>query len=309
MFESTVSVWTDASESGWGAAYVATEPELEEEIEIPTEAEAAEETDMTIEMEMEDGTGPVVTFGLWENGRMMENCMRELNAVVQAIEYGLNKGIIADGMDIKIRSDNTNVIYNLNKKRSGWRMRKAIKALLKWLKERRIRLWCKHIAGEKNTVADGMSRLSRGGDYYLITEAVMKAERELGEEAEVDLFAMRKNRRKERYCTVDEKDGKAEAVNAMYMDTWAGFVGWLHPPIPMIAAALAKVSRDRATAILVGPSWIGQMWSSTLKEMTVRKVILGRSNEVLVAGAKMKKIGASLPPGMIVAYLIQGSGE
>jgi hypothetical protein len=131
-----------------------------------------------------------------------------------------------------------------------------------------------------------MSRLSKRGDYYLVTDVVNKEERELGVEAKVDLFAMRKNRRKERYCTVDEKDSKAEAVNAMYTNTWAGFVGWLHPPIPMIAAALAKVSKDRATAILIGPSWIGQMWSSTLKKMTVMKLILGNSNEVLVAGAK-----------------------
>jgi hypothetical protein len=144
MFESTVSVWTDASESGWGAAYVATEPELEEDTEMQTQAKAATETDMSTKMEseaeIEHGTGPVVTFGLWENGRMMENCMRELNAVVKAIKYGLNRGIIMDGMDIKIPSDNTDVIYNLNRKRSGWRMRKAIKALLKWLKERKIRL-------------------------------------------------------------------------------------------------------------------------------------------------------------------------
>jgi hypothetical protein len=308
-FESAVTVWTDASESGWGAAYLRTEPMADEEQETMAETETEAETKMQTEMETE--VEPMVAYGLWRKEERMENCMRELNAVILAMEEGFRRGIIVEGMDVRIRSDNTNVCYNVNRKRSGWRMRKRVKELLNWLKERRIRVWCKHIAGEKNRLADSLSRLSRSGDYTLKAEILERAEKELGVEAEVDLFARRANRKKERYCTLDEHDDKAEAIDAMDMDTWSGFVSLVHPPIPMLTAVLAKLNRSKATAIVICPNWNGCVWSPMLRKMMVtgKKVILGKSSEVLVMGARMKKTQAALPPGMLAAYLVQGSGE
>jgi hypothetical protein len=127
----------------------------------------------------------------------------------------------------------------------------------------------------------------------------------LGEVTEVDLFATAKNRKKERYCTV-EKNKKAMARNAMTI-AWTGFTALVHPPIPMIVRCLVKIQKDKTRAIVIAPFWRGMIWSTLLQELTVRgPVVLGDSEELLELGPGMRKTGASVPPGKLAAWLVQG---
>jgi hypothetical protein len=117
------------------------------------------------------------------------------------------------GEGITIWTDNTNCEYNLNRRKAGWRMHAGIKEILSFLKERKIRLHCKHTAGEGNKMADSLSRLCPGGQYLLKGGVLNRVEKALGIVTEVDLFANRRNTQKKTYWTL-EKDTKAEGRNA-----------------------------------------------------------------------------------------------
>jgi hypothetical protein len=91
-FVPTVTCYTDASETGWGGSCCTAED------------------------------GETWIHGWWNKREVYVNCMRELMAVVHVIINGVQRGWIMEGTDVLARKDNTNVVYNLNRKRSGWRM-------------------------------------------------------------------------------------------------------------------------------------------------------------------------------------------
>jgi hypothetical protein len=57
-------------------------------------------------------------------------------------------------------------------------------------------------------------------------------------------------------------------------------------------------------AILIAPNWTKQSWSELLRQITIKKKILGAAETVLTKGKKMNKIHAELPPGDIAAFLL-----
>jgi hypothetical protein len=273
----TITLYTDASEAGWGSMCVA-KPDMAERL----------------------------MFGWWKVKERDVNCIRELRAVEKAVMRCWMEDLVEENTDILIYTDNTNVEYNLNRKRAGWRMRKEVRTFLMWLKERNIRLECRHIAGEDNKTADALSRLAKSGDYSLRDGVLAKAEAELGEAAEIDLFARSANRQKDVYCTL-EKDGRALARNALTIHWNLGCTVLIHPPIPMITRSLLKIRKDRARAVLVIPYWRGMIWQALLNTLTVKgPVMLGRCEDVLQMGPGMRQQRASLPPGVCAAWLVQG---
>jgi ribonuclease HI len=279
-FEPAVTLFTDASETGWGATL---------------KRRTARARWM---------------YGWWNQDEAEVNCLRELAAVVKAMKTAVKKRQVFEQEDVLIRSDNTNVVYNLNRKRSGWRMRAAVKEFMKWLKQKQIRVRCVHVKGELNTTADSLSRLSKSGDYSLRENILAHIEDSLDIHAEVDLFATKKNRQCVRYATVEETgpdDTDVLARNAMLIP-WTGWTALVHPPIPMLAQCLAKIRRNGTTAILIAPRWRGAPWMHALRPMLVTKpIVLGEAKDVLIAGPAMKAQNAALPPGLIMACLLDGS--
>jgi hypothetical protein len=239
--------------------------------------------------------------------------MRELRAVILVVQRSLERGWLQEGCDVTIHTDNTNVLYNLRKKRAGWRMRSTVKAFMIWLTEKRIRLDCMHISGVENTKADSLSRLSKSGDYSLRPGVLAKAEKLLGMNAEIDLFAHAGNAQKKRYCTTKhDRDAlqlqEVQVRSAFHIRSWNDFgVVLAHPPIPLIPRTIAKIREDKATAILIAPMWAGAEWAATCRQMTIRgPVMLGNCEETLQKGPTMVQKDYSLPPGGLAAWLLQG---
>jgi hypothetical protein len=280
-FENVSTIYTDASETGWGATL------------------------------RRLGLKARWMFGWWVDDTEI-NCMRELNAVVIAVTRAHQKELIHDGDDVLIRSDNTNVVYNLDRKRAGWRMRAKVKDFVRWLKARRIRLRCRHVAGTQNGTADSLSRLSKSGDYSLREGVLAQIETALGAHAEIDLFATSQNRLCTRYATVEDivPDGRTVLARDAMTIPWNFPPGWtalVHPPIPLLTRVLAKIRRNGTRAILVMPSWRGAAWmQSTRKMMLKPPVILGNCSDLLTMSAEMRRTRAALPPGKLMAVLVQG---
>jgi hypothetical protein len=92
---------------------------------------------------------------------------------------------------------------------------------------------------------------------------------------------------------------------------WSNICPFLHPPIPLINKVLEKFKVECKEGIIIVPDWPGQKWSVILKELALKRYILGQSSKVLIKGAKMeKKYSISekplcLPPGKLVMYKIR----
>jgi hypothetical protein len=285
-FDPAAVIHTDASEIGWGGSCVV--------------KARAEERWM---------------YDWWRPSEAAVNCIRELRGCINTVKRSWHEGLVKEGSDVLVRTDNTNVEYNVNKKRAGVRMRKMVKEFLQWLDQKQIRVQCKHIPGVRNEVADALSRLSKSGDYSLRPGMLARAEEMLGEAAEVDLLARRQNAQKRRYCTLEKRIPKAPAErervlarNAMDIP-WTDWTGLIHPPIPMITRVLLKIQKEQARALVILPHWQREIRAPLLRSMTVKgPVILGNSGEVLQMGPSMAAMNATLPPGNVMALIVQGNG-
>ncbi|KAA6388973.1 MAG: hypothetical protein EZS28_015499 [Streblomastix strix] len=151
----------------------------------------------------------------------------------------------------------------------------------------------------KNVIADSFSRIAANGDYYVKQKVLDKALAILGLPVQQDIFASRTNKRLRSYCN-SLLDHQAYAVNG-YSFSWSQINPYLHPPISEILKVLRKVREDNAEAVLVIPSWKGQVWSRWIEEMKIAEVDLGEGNECLEMGKLMKDLHQQLPPGRMKA--------
>ena len=197
------------------------------------------------------------------------------------------------------------MVFDVNRQAACLSLRPALRSLLRFAQQKRIRLQAVHIPGVDNILPDALSRLSPSGDYSLRPGVLQQAELGLRVKIEMDWFANRRNKQHRQYCTL-EKDTGAAGIDAFQQD-WSTKLGLLHPPIPLLIRCLRKVEQDHATAVLVLPGWRGQLWTPMLKTLKAGPAVrLGAAEEVLQMGSKMRRKGAKLPPGVMVAWLIKG---
>jgi hypothetical protein len=68
---------------------------------------------------------------------------------------------------------------------------------------------------------------------------------------------------------------------------------------------LEKFSREGELGVMILPNLSGQTWSYMLDKLSVKKKILGKSEEVLYLGYLMRKRELKLPPGNIAVHLLR----
>ena len=298
-FVPLLTLVTDAGGSGWGATLT-----RERKRTQPQQQQQQQQVKLQTRM----------AFGWWQRweltkmkGTVMKEVSsneRELMAVEKTVSNGLDMGWIRKGMDVLVRTDNTTTFFNINRKASCLNLRPTMRRLLRMTEQEDVRLRAEHVPGVENVVADSLSRLSPSGDYGLKPGVLDGVLRQLGVAIEVDWFANKRNKQHQRYCSLS-KDPHALAQDALAQN-WSRMLGLLHPPLPLLPRCLAKVREEKATAVVILPTWRGMLWSSTLQAMTVKKMVIGWSEEVLVMGPRMRKNGSKLPPGKIQAVLVQG---
>jgi hypothetical protein len=244
-------------------------------------------------------------FGMWRRGFRLENTRRGLTAVEMALRQALRSGILRNGTNVLLRSDNTPTCNGVNRcaaKALG--MQRVMTRVLRVMRENKIRMKTVHVKGEKNEKADSLSRLSYAGDYRVKPDVLRAALQKLRTMIQIDWFTRKANAQYPRYCTL-RLDRGAYARDAIDQD-WTRFRGLVHPPLPMVVGALTKIAARRATAVMIVPMWTRAIWAPLLRLMTVRSVVMGPTTKVLEMGTMMRKKGAKLPPDLLGAYLVQG---
>jgi ribonuclease HI len=272
------TMWTDASATGWGVHAV-----WKDDVE---------------------GEQERLAHGHWENS--WSSNRRELAAVQRALQSlsGKEMEYIRHWL---LRSDNSTVVYNLNRIASAPSLIQPMRKLMNWLDAKGMTIRAVHVKGVENTKADSLSRLNRAGDYQLIQTILNKALCTLDITISCDLFASRSNKKHQNYCSLSLMDSSSLSRDAFLLEWSHMGIPLVHPPIPLLLKCLRKIFHEKAQAVVIAPLWAGQVWSPMLHSMTQRMTVLGSSQLCLRPGFKMRKCQDHLPPGMMAAYLVNGS--
>jgi ribonuclease HI len=273
-----LTMYTDASPQGWGG---------------------------WMETDERKGKQLWVTHGVWRTKQEHSSNYLEMMAVYLSLKYFIRIGLFVGIHRILLRTDNTTVLYDVNRKRGASTLLHPLKLIMELLEQHRLQMRASHIPGISNIAADSLSRLSRSGDYSLDRRICNQGLRHLGVQVDIDLFADKRNKKHERFVTL-RKDGGAHARDAFFMD-WGPFFPLIHPPIPLLLRCLRKVREEKVKGVVILPAWQGQVWSAMLKEMTVKQVDLGEAAKILTPGSSMRRNGTLLPPGNLLMCLVNGA--
>jgi ribonuclease HI len=158
-----VHMWVDASTTGWGAW-----------VQLPD--------------------GKYNAFGFWtEDVQNQTSNYREMRAVVCAIKSFLKRMILQGNIHLRLHSDNSSVVFNVQRKAVARNLYHTLRDLLNLCSDNNITISAQHVKGEINSTADSLSRLSRSGDYALIPETFQEMCATLQVRPEIELFATSAN--------------------------------------------------------------------------------------------------------------------
>jgi ribonuclease HI len=267
-----IHMWVDASPSGWGAW-----------------------------LQLKDGR--YHALGAWDSiVEHQTNNFRELIAVGVAIKLFSQRMLLPSGIHLRVHSDNAAVVFNIQRKAAARNLYHPLRSLFNFCIKNEIVLSAQHVKGVENQTADSLSRLSRSGDYSLKKGVFNEMCSKLHVTPVVDLFATKRNAQLPQYISPLHMDN-SEVRDALSIP-WGGMTVSVHPPIPVIGKCLRKIMSETASGIVIVPHWKGQSWSTILRKMSRASIILGKSEEILQAGSKMKEKGDKLPPGYLAAHFL-----
>ncbi|KAH7832122.1 uncharacterized protein MONOS_1652 [Monocercomonoides exilis] len=106
-----------------------------------------------------------------------------------------------------------------------------------------------HIPGDKNVIADSLSRLAIAGDYEIRTQNLRKVEAALEAVPDVDAFANTRNKKR----PIWNGQGSSWCTDGLAAD-WREGVIFAHPPVPLIMPCLSKAHTERARVVLFLPA-------------------------------------------------------
>ena len=229
----TLSLYTDASDSGWGAAL-----------------------------------GDEHLSGVWppESSRCSIN-HRELLAVFLGVAGFLP---LLRGRSVSLFADNTTALAYL-KNQGGTHssvLNAVAQAVLRLCEDNSIRLVPQFIPGRLNVLADSLSRRSQvlGSEWTLCFPVFREILRRWP--ATIDLFATSMNARLPVFFS-PIADPMSAGTDAM-AQSWDGLQAYAFPPFGLLPCVLAKVRQSRGLELtLVAPFWPQHPWFPDLLELLV----------------------------------------
>ena len=228
---SHISVFTDASLSGWGGTCLSQ-----------------------------------VVGGQWPAHMSLHINALELLTVWKVLQHFAS--LLRD-QHILIRTDNKATAAYINRQ-GGVRSAQLLniaRRLLLWTHTHFLSVRAVYIPGVLNTGADIMSRGGpRHGDWSLHPELVIQIWNRFGK-AEVDLFASRGNAQCALWFSLSVRDNPPLGVDALAHRPWPRTLLYAFPPGPLIPRFLDRVLEERLSAILVAPGRTGASWFPCLQQL------------------------------------------
>ena len=235
-FEFKAEIFTDASNSGWGAT-----------------------------------NGSDEAYGYWDSRQKQWHInYKELIAIKLALTS------IASNLrhcEILLRVDNTTAIAYINRMGGTRHMsyNSLARQIWKWAEERNIFLVASYIPSLENSEADRLSRLNNIDiEWELNNNYFNQIIKQFGN-PEYDLFATYKNAKCPKFISWIP-DNRAETVDAFTI-SWAKLKFYAFPPFSLILKTLTKIRRDQATGIILVPYWPSQPCYPLLTDLIISKII------------------------------------
>ncbi|XP_033996615.1 LOW QUALITY PROTEIN: uncharacterized protein LOC117490940 [Trematomus bernacchii] len=226
---SHISVFTDASLSGWGGTC------------------------------MSQAVG-----GQWPAHMSLHINVLELLSVRRVIQYFAP---LLRNQHVLIRTDNKAGAAYINRQggvRSAQLLNTA-RPLLICARAHLLSIRAMYVPGELNKGADLMSRGGpRQGDWSLHPELVSQVWSRFGR-AEVDLFAARGNAQCALWFSLKAQDHPPLGVDAFAHRPWPRGLLYAFPPVPLIPRFLDRVQEERLSVILIAPEHTGASWFPCLQ--------------------------------------------
>lgn len=228
---SHISVFTDASLSGWGGTCLTQ-----------------------------------VVGGQWPAHMSLHINALELLTVWKVIQHFAP---LLQNQHVLIRTDNKATAAYINRQ-GGVRSAQLLniaRRLLRWAHTHLLSIRAVHIPGELNRGADIMSRGGpQQGDWSLHPELVTQIWSRFGQ-AKVDLFAARENALCALWFSLRARDNPPLGVDAFAHRPWPRMLLYAFPPVPLIPRFLDRVQEERLSAILIAPGRTGASWFPCLQRL------------------------------------------
>ena len=175
------------------------------------------------------------------------------------------------GLTVQLMSDNASVVSYIRKQGGTVSVPLYLltREVLILARDAQITLLAKHIPGERNALADLLSRMDKiVHTEWTLLHSVFEALCMAWDTPNLDLFATRLNNRLPVFVS-PMADPLAVDVDAMSM-SWRGMYAYAFPPFVMLGRVLEKVFKDHpCEMILVAPKWPNQSWYARLLELLV----------------------------------------
>jgi len=249
------TMYTDASNSGWGA--VATSPGKARR----TFSGHWTEPQSRLHITAQEALATQLALEALERLEDLRDCALYLKTDSVAVRAALAKGSARPGVNGP-----------------------AVRVVTR-LAELACELHAAWVASGDN-VADSFSRKQQPEDYKLEPRLFNRALKYLGMSTpKWDLFAARHNACARKYYAEQEDGGPGlQGVNSLGQ-SWVDLEGpiWCNPPFSLMGEVLKKIRRERPKQlILVAPVWRSAPWWSALEEMTVKEFLVPANIPVYV---------------------------
>ena len=164
------------------------------------------------------------------------------------------------GAHICLKMDNTTAVSYVNKMGGAQSVTcdKLARTIWSWAMEHDVWLSAVFIPGKHNVVADFHSRCPKDNTEWKLHTKIFENICEVFHLPTIDLFASDANKQTSQYVSW-KLDPSAWAVDAFTIP-WANLNFYAFPPFSIISRVLTKLDHDKATGILILPTWTTQAW-------------------------------------------------
>ncbi len=171
-------------------------------------------------------------------------------------------------ISIQLFLDNSAAVAYINK--CGGTHSKALSILaaqiIHWCEARNIQILASHLPGNSNIIADEESRAAPDSSDWMLLQDRFRQLSKIWP-VQTDLFASAWNAQLPNFVSWLPQP-KALAINAFALN-WQGLIGYAFPPFALIPRCLAKIKKEKADIVLVGPLWPSQPWFPLLLQMSI----------------------------------------